>query len=261
MCKEKDMRVALPSWSGRISPVFDVARVLILVDTDAGVEIKRKLYVFQEEDLSRRTIRCSLLGIQVLICGAISHSLKTALEAKNIEVIEQICGDTEQVLQAYLNDELIHPSYFMPGCRRLRQELLCHIKKHQSLPRQRRNGMKIAITSQGEQLSSKIDPRFGRARFLIFYDSATKHFKVHDNSRNLTVDHGAGIRVAKMVLDESADVLITGQIGPKAQQALEFAHIQVLQGYSGTVEEALRQLEPRHTTEPEKSVTHSSQFK
>jgi len=35
--------------------------------------------------------------------------------------------------------------------------------------------MKICVTSQGQDLSSEIDPRFGRARCFIIYDLSLIH--------------------------------------------------------------------------------------
>jgi predicted Fe-Mo cluster-binding NifX family protein len=45
--------------------------------------------------------------------------------------------------------------------------------------------MKIAITTQGKELSSEIDLRFGRAKWLIVADTETGDFEVHDNVVNL----------------------------------------------------------------------------
>ena len=41
--------------------------------------------------------------------------------------------------------------------------------------------MKIAVTSQGPDLSSQVDPRFGRASGFIVLDTDTDEFSVHNN--------------------------------------------------------------------------------
>jgi predicted Fe-Mo cluster-binding NifX family protein len=44
--------------------------------------------------------------------------------------------------------------------------------------------MKIAVTSQGENLTSLIDPRFGRAAYIIIVDTATMRFESNNNLKN-----------------------------------------------------------------------------
>lgn len=102
--------------------------------------------------------------------------------------------------------------------------------------------MRVAITSQGPDLSSQVDPRFGRARYLIVVDSESNEFTALDNSRNLNAVQGAGIQAVKDVVNEGVDAVLTGQVGPKALEALETAQIRVFLGASGTVEDALNEL-------------------
>ena len=41
--------------------------------------------------------------------------------------------------------------------------------------------MKIAVTSKGKDLDSQIDPRFGRAAYIIIVDTLSLEFEVLDN--------------------------------------------------------------------------------
>lgn len=70
--------------------------------------------------------------------------------------------------------------------------------------------MKIAITAQGQDLSSQLDPRFGRAKLLIVVDTDTDRFEVHDNTVNLNASSGAGIQTAQNVANLGAEAVITG---------------------------------------------------
>ncbi len=101
--------------------------------------------------------------------------------------------------------------------------------------------MKIVVTAQGETLESPVDPRFGRARFFILTDPDTKGFSVVDNTQNLGAPQGAGIQAAKRVADLGADVIITGQVGPKAFAALQAGGVKVYMGATGTVTDAIEQ--------------------
>ena len=99
--------------------------------------------------------------------------------------------------------------------------------------------MKIAITAKGVDLSSKVDPRFGRAAYIIIVDLETMEFETIDNSANANSFKGAGIQAATMIHDRGAEVLMTGYCGPKAFQTLQAAGIGVVSAVTGTVDEAL----------------------
>ena len=54
--------------------------------------------------------------------------------------------------------------------------------------------MKMAIASQGKELLSEVDLRFGRGEFLLAVDSETDDFEVHDIELNLNAVERAGIQ-------------------------------------------------------------------
>ena len=99
--------------------------------------------------------------------------------------------------------------------------------------------MKIAVTSTGENLNSEVDPRFGRARYIIIFDSDTGEFKAMNNRMNRDAVHGAGVQAGKALILMGANVLITGHCGPTAFRVLDTAGIKVVTGATGTVEEVL----------------------
>ncbi len=101
--------------------------------------------------------------------------------------------------------------------------------------------MKIAITSVGPELSSEVDPRFGRARYFIVYDTDTDEYEVVDNSENANAMSGAGPQSAKVIANRGVKVVLTGNVGPNAQASLEIAGIDVRTGVSGTVKEVIEQ--------------------
>jgi len=109
--------VAIPHWQGRVSPVFDVAGSVLIVEIDAGRVGRCRDIVLADEDPQDRAAALTAAGAGVLICGAVSWPLKIALAAAGIEVIPQICGDVESVLAAYLDGGLARDDFLMPGCR------------------------------------------------------------------------------------------------------------------------------------------------
>ena len=102
--------------------------------------------------------------------------------------------------------------------------------------------MKIAVSSQGIDLDSQIDPRFGRAAYILIIDTASSDIEVLDNSENLNAFKGAGIQAAVMVSDAGAEVLLTGFCGPNAFKTLQAAGMKVANDISGTVRDAVKAL-------------------
>lgn len=100
--------------------------------------------------------------------------------------------------------------------------------------------MKIAVTATGTQLESVVDPRFGRARYILIVDPETMEFEAVDNSGNAAAFSGAGIGAAAMVSDRGAEVLLTGSCGPKAYLTLNAAGIKVVNDVNGTVMDAVK---------------------
>jgi len=108
--------------------------------------------------------------------------------------------------------------------------------------------MKIAITSQGPDLTSQVDPRFGRAKYFIVFDTDTKEFTAHDNQVNVNAAQGAGIQSAKNVAELGVQALITGHVGPKAFNGLTSAKVSIYIGSAGTVEQTIEQFKANKLT-------------
>ena len=95
--------------------------------------------------------------------------------------------------------------------------------------------MKIAVTSQGDTLDSQIDPRFGRAAYIIIVDTETLEFKAFDNNENKNAFKGAGTQAAALVSENEAKVLLTGFCGPNAFTTLKAAGVKVANDQTGQV--------------------------
>ena len=98
---------------------------------------------------------------------------------------------------------------------------------------------KIAcITSTGSGLDDQTDPKFGRCSYFAIIDLGSLSNKIIANA-NKGGSSGVGIVTAQLVVNEGVDVVVTGQVGPKAEQVLKAAGIQIITGVSGTVREAV----------------------
>jgi predicted Fe-Mo cluster-binding NifX family protein len=99
--------------------------------------------------------------------------------------------------------------------------------------------MRVAVTTQGFDLESPVDPRFGRAKCLLIVDDDTGELTAQDNAPNLNAMQGAGIQAVEAVAGLGVQVVLTGNVGPKAFTTLQPAGIDVCIGVSGTAEEAI----------------------
>jgi predicted Fe-Mo cluster-binding NifX family protein len=119
------MKVAIPSWQGRVSPVFDAAANVLLIDIEDGHEQQREERPLTRTDVLARAKEFLKLGADVLICGAISAPLEAALASSGVRVLGFVCGPVEEVLAAFLDGQLAREAFCMPGCggwrRRMRE--------------------------------------------------------------------------------------------------------------------------------------------
>ena len=99
--------------------------------------------------------------------------------------------------------------------------------------------MKIAVSASGPTLEAAVDPRFGRAPYLLVVDPETLEFEAVANQMNLQAAQGAGIQTATLVARYQPAAVLTGHCGPKAFQTLRAAGIQVIVEVCGPVKEAV----------------------
>lgn len=128
------MRIGIAEWQNRISPVFDVARSLEIIEVNVRnaqnadvvsdefasghknfIQLRHRISL-DDCDPFCRAERIGGLGIDILICGAVSRQLMALLNARNIRVISNICGPVENILQAFIAGKFDVENFAMPGC-------------------------------------------------------------------------------------------------------------------------------------------------
>ena len=109
-------KIAIPTWNGRVSPVFDTASRLLVVEVEEEGECSRFETDITDNFLPSKTIRLTGLGIDTLICGAISRPLAYMITTAGIKLIPWISGQVEDILQAFLKGTLFDMQFIMPGC-------------------------------------------------------------------------------------------------------------------------------------------------
>jgi predicted Fe-Mo cluster-binding NifX family protein len=109
------MKIAIPVWENKVSPVLDTASRLMVVELKAGGPTSRFEIYLDEGELSRRCLRIQDLCVDTLICGAVTRHFSEMLKASGINLIQGISGQPEAVLNAYLDGTLALSKYLMPG--------------------------------------------------------------------------------------------------------------------------------------------------
>ena len=112
------MRIAIPVWNEKVSPVFDTAARVLVLQYKGSQEVSRTETFLEGQDLYSRCHRLKALEVDILICGAISKCYYMMLcKSAGIRVIPWISGSLEEVLEAFLAGTLMDTKFLMPGCR------------------------------------------------------------------------------------------------------------------------------------------------
>jgi hypothetical protein len=124
------MRLGIATHQGRVSPVLDVTKHLRVVSLGGKTPTGEREVALAARSLVGRVREIQAADIDVLICGALSWPLETALAAAGIRVVSQVCGEVEAVLEAYLAGRLAQGAFRMPGCSRRRRRRACGGETH-----------------------------------------------------------------------------------------------------------------------------------
>ncbi len=121
--------LAVPEWQGRVSPVFDVAGALVLVGQAMDGQDTRRAESLGSTSVHERARRLRQLGVDVLVCGAISRPLEALVASEGICVIPNICGPIDEVVAAFRDGTLDDGRFAMPGCCRRRRRGLSRCRQ------------------------------------------------------------------------------------------------------------------------------------
>jgi predicted Fe-Mo cluster-binding NifX family protein len=121
------MNAAFSVWDNRIAPVFDVARQILLVETKSGCIVSEKQETLAETTPVRKVADLAELGVDILVCGAVSRPLQEMIAAHNIRIIPFVAGDLREVVNAWLAGKRQLDLFAMPGCCK-RKRLICMLQ-------------------------------------------------------------------------------------------------------------------------------------
>ena len=69
------MRIGIPVWGSRISPLFDTARTLLLVEVSDNRDVGRTKQGLEQVAAPQRAMALANWSVETLLCGAISRPL------------------------------------------------------------------------------------------------------------------------------------------------------------------------------------------
>jgi len=110
------MNLLIPVWSDRVSPVLDEARSILIIKAENGKDCGRQEIQLPQSSPTGKAKQISDLGVDFLICGAVSRILEQSLRSLGIDVISGICGEVEEVVKAFFEQQLDRRELLMPGC-------------------------------------------------------------------------------------------------------------------------------------------------
>lgn len=108
-------RVGIPIFESRVSPVLDSCKRLLVIDIEGGREVNRVEISLEKININERIEIFARWGIRKIICAGISDVMCRYLAAKKITLISGIAGKFEEILNAYVCNNLDDPCYVMPG--------------------------------------------------------------------------------------------------------------------------------------------------
>ena len=118
--------------------------------------------------------------------------------------------------------------------------------------------MKVAVSSNGEDLNAQLDPRFGRCAYFLVVNPDDMSFEAFNN-QSAAQGGGTGIQAAQFLASQGVAAVITGNCGPNAVQTLSAAGIELFGGQSGTVREVVERFKNGHL-KPTSEATVDSHF-
>ena len=109
------IRIAIPIFHNRVSPVLDTCTRLLIIDFEGKVSVERREISFDIYSQSERFEIVKKLKPDAVICCGISNVFDSMLQSAGIRLISGIAGDVEQVAEAFLSNRLDDPCFRMPG--------------------------------------------------------------------------------------------------------------------------------------------------
>lgn len=98
--------------------------------------------------------------------------------------------------------------------------------------------MKIAVSSEGSDLESKVGQRFGTSKYFVIVDKETMAFESVPNP-GASSRSGSGVQAIVLVVTKKVDTVLTGYCSPTAMGHLQKNGIKIVTGIDGNIYDAV----------------------
>ncbi|OGL47156.1 MAG: hypothetical protein A2161_14170 [Candidatus Schekmanbacteria bacterium RBG_13_48_7] len=134
------MRIAVPVFDSRISPVLDFSTHLEIFEIENDRITENQNIEFHGHTMLERINFLKDAGVEALICAGLCQEMQYFLKMSGIKVYAGIIGRKDDVLKAFVKNELDHPRFKMPGCCRMRHSRRSRKSGYQQKERITRRG-------------------------------------------------------------------------------------------------------------------------
>lgn len=115
------MKVGITVREGRVSPLLDTARCLMTANIEASEVSDRREWLLNAAAAYETINQLRGLGVELLICGAVSEPLAVLLASSRMKLISFVSGEVEEVLKNIAENGVCPQRFLMPGCGRGRR--------------------------------------------------------------------------------------------------------------------------------------------
>ena len=109
------MKIAVSEYKNHVATAFDFANNVVVFTCENGKTVKKEHLMLDDHFIPSRSMKLKNLGIDKLICGAISNPSAFMLQYQGIEVISGITGNVDVVIGEFLRGNINSPQYLLPG--------------------------------------------------------------------------------------------------------------------------------------------------
>ncbi len=129
------MKAAFAYWHTRIAPVFDSARDFLLVESNNEEGLPEQTASFTGSTNPEKISWLLGLGVNVVVCGAITRQFEEMITVQGLSVRSFIAGELHDVVKAWREGNIDSASFVMPGCcgQRLRRQRSMGCRRQRSV--------------------------------------------------------------------------------------------------------------------------------
>ncbi len=227
------MKVAVSVDNGDVSAHFGRCKAYAIYEIEKGKIINKEIIHNPGHQPGFLPQFLAGYGVDCVITGGMGPRAQNLFKLRGIETIVGVSGNVDDVIQKFINNEL-----------EIGESKCTHSSEMHQCQHGYSYSQKICITSKGNNLDSEVDPRFGRAKYLLIIDLDTMSYKAIENPYR-EEPQGAGIKTAQFIINEKIDVLLTGNIGLNAFEILNTAGVKTVTGASGPIKEIITEYKKR----------------